>query len=57
MDEERENFKANLSNLTAENQQLLMERSILENKTEELSRVRDDLNWTLNVILKFNTFP
>ncbi|XP_018555383.1 C-type lectin domain family 4 member A isoform X1 [Lates calcarifer] len=57
MDEDRENFKTNLNNLTAENQQLLMERSILENKTEELSRVRDDLNWTLNVILKFNTFP
>ncbi|XP_068591998.1 C-type lectin domain family 4 member A [Cebidichthys violaceus] len=42
--------RANLSNLTAENELLIEERSIL-------SRVTDDLNMTLGVIMKFNTFP
>ncbi|XP_067456849.1 natural killer cells antigen CD94-like [Thunnus thynnus] len=49
--------KANLSNLSAENQQLIMQRSILENKTEEMRRDRDNLNMTLGVIRKFKTFP
>ncbi|XP_031169064.1 C-type lectin domain family 12 member B-like isoform X2 [Sander lucioperca] len=49
--------KANLSNLTAENQQLITNRSILERETKELRRVTDNLNWTLQVILTFNTFP
>ncbi|XP_029360763.1 asialoglycoprotein receptor 2-like [Echeneis naucrates] len=57
MNKQTETFKANVNNLTAENQQLIMERSVLENKTEELSRDRDDLNWTLNIILKFKYFP
>ncbi|KAK9514232.1 hypothetical protein VZT92_027712 [Zoarces viviparus] len=42
--------RANLSNLTAENELLIEERSIL-------SRVTDNLNWTLGMIMKFNTFP
>ncbi|KAM9353543.1 C-type lectin domain family 12 member B-like [Symphorus nematophorus] len=49
--------KANLSNLTAENEKLITERSTLERQAEELSRDRDNLNWTLGVILKFNDFP
>ncbi|KAM7383038.1 hypothetical protein PAMP_002725 [Pampus punctatissimus] len=49
--------KANLSSLSAENQQLIMQRSILENETEELRRDKDSLNWTLGVILKYKTFP
>ncbi|XP_034731083.1 C-type lectin domain family 4 member A-like isoform X1 [Etheostoma cragini] len=49
--------KANLSDLTAEKQQLITERSILERETAELRRVRDNLNWTLEVILTFDTFP
>ncbi|XP_039974254.1 C-type lectin domain family 12 member B-like isoform X2 [Xiphias gladius] len=57
MSEQKAKFTANLSNLTAENQQLVMKNSNLESKTEELSRDRDDLNWTLTVILKFNSFP
>ncbi|XP_035485743.1 C-type lectin domain family 4 member A isoform X3 [Scophthalmus maximus] len=56
MNEQRA-FAANLSHLKKENEQLVMERSILENRTEELTRVRDDLNWTLEVIMKFDSFP
>ncbi|XP_030606677.1 C-type lectin domain family 12 member B-like [Archocentrus centrarchus] len=47
----------NLSDLTAEKQRLTTEKLILENKTEELRRQRDGLNWTLEVILKFDSFP
>lgn len=50
MSEEKANSGAKLSNLTAENQQLIKERSILQKEME-------NLNWTLGVILKFNTFP
>ncbi|XP_023262945.1 C-type lectin domain family 4 member A-like isoform X1 [Seriola lalandi dorsalis] len=57
MKEQKANYKANLINLTTEYQQLMMENSVLENMTEQLSRDRDDLNWTLSLILKFNTFP
>lgn len=42
--------RANLSNLTAENELLIEERSIL-------NRVTDNLNWMLRMIMKFNTFP
>ncbi|XP_076742136.1 uncharacterized protein LOC143419410 isoform X1 [Maylandia zebra] len=48
---------ANLSNLTAEHQQLAMEKEISDNKTRELRRQRDNLNCTLEVILKFDNFP
>ncbi|XP_059195844.1 killer cell lectin-like receptor subfamily F member 1 [Centropristis striata] len=49
--------RANHSELTAENQQLIVERNMLEREAKELSRVTENLNWTLGVILKFNTFP
>ncbi|XP_053182829.1 natural killer cells antigen CD94-like [Scomber japonicus] len=42
--------RANLSRKSAENQQMSMQMSILENKTEELTRDRDNLNWTLGVL-------
>ncbi|XP_039886795.1 C-type lectin domain family 12 member A-like isoform X3 [Simochromis diagramma] len=48
---------ANLSNLTAEHQRLAMEKEISDNKTRELRGERDNLNWTLEVILKFDNFP
>ncbi|XP_037532465.1 immune-associated nucleotide-binding protein 12-like [Nematolebias whitei] len=47
----------NLRDLSAENQRLTVEKRSLENRTQELSRSRDDLNWTLDVILTFNSFP
>lgn len=49
--------KTNLSDLIAENELLITEKSILERETEELRRVTDNLNWTLGVILGFNNFP
>ncbi|XP_069031446.1 C-type lectin domain family 12 member B-like [Embiotoca jacksoni] len=49
--------EANLSVLTAENEQLMAQLRTLENKTEEVSRDRDDLNRTLGVILSFSNFP
>ncbi|KAK5892098.1 hypothetical protein CesoFtcFv8_012512 [Champsocephalus esox] len=48
--------KSNLSVLTAENEQLITERNLLERETEQLSRVTDNLNWTLSIILRFDTF-
>lgn len=48
---------ANLRDLTAEYQRLAVEKEISDNKTEELRRERDNLNWTLEVILKFDNFP
>ncbi|KAJ4931062.1 hypothetical protein JOQ06_025361 [Pogonophryne albipinna] len=48
--------KSNLSVLTAENEQLITERNLLERETEKLSRVTDNLNWTLSIILRFDTF-
>ncbi|KAK5612671.1 hypothetical protein CRENBAI_009080 [Crenichthys baileyi] len=49
--------RANISDLTTENKQLMVERTMMEYQTKELSRVRDDLNWTLGVILTFDNFP
>lgn len=46
-----------LSNLTAENQQLMTERSVLERETEELNRTAGNLDWTLGVIMKHDNFP
>uniref|UniRef100_UPI003AAC4917 C-type lectin domain family 7 member A-like n=1 Tax=Centroberyx gerrardi TaxID=166262 RepID=UPI003AAC4917 len=49
--------KANLNNLTTQNLQLRTERTSLERQTEELSREKDSLNWTLGVIFEFDNFP
>ncbi|XP_030013367.1 asialoglycoprotein receptor 2-like [Sphaeramia orbicularis] len=67
MDQQR----ADLSDISAKNQQLITERnilenttqelirqkSILENKTSELRRNRDSLMWTMEQIKKFKNFP
>ncbi|KAK2844976.1 hypothetical protein Q5P01_011635 [Channa striata] len=50
MDEQETNFKATINSLKEENQQLITSRSILQTQ-------RDNLNWTLGVILNFDTFP
>lgn len=44
-------------NLTAVNHQLWKEMSDLERQTEELSRERDGLNWTIGVIMEYESFP
>ncbi|MEQ2295566.1 hypothetical protein AMECASPLE_015775 [Ameca splendens] len=49
--------RANISELTTENKQLMVERTMMEYQTKELSRVRDDLNRTLEIILTFDNFP
>ncbi|XP_034466011.1 C-type lectin domain family 4 member G-like [Hippoglossus hippoglossus] len=47
----------NVIHLEKENHQLMMEKQILENETEVLTRDRDDLNRTLGVIMTFQNFP
>lgn len=49
--------KANLSDLTAENQRLITERGTLQMQTEVLRNTTENLNRTLEHILNFNTFP
>ncbi|XP_068616553.1 natural killer cells antigen CD94-like [Brachionichthys hirsutus] len=49
--------KAIIGGLAAENQQLMLKKSDLERETWRLSRLAGHLNWTLGVILEFNTFP
>ncbi|XP_037532458.1 C-type lectin domain family 4 member G-like [Nematolebias whitei] len=45
------------TNLTIYIQQLHDEINYLMNRTQELTKGRDDLNWTLEFILTFDTFP
>ncbi|XP_060905961.1 C-type lectin domain family 4 member M-like [Labrus mixtus] len=45
------------NNLTALSQQLWSEKDDLQRKTQELTRERDGLNWTLGVIMEYETFP
>ncbi|XP_060938034.1 C-type lectin domain family 12 member B-like [Limanda limanda] len=49
--------KENVIHLKKEIHQLMMEKEILGNKTEVLTRDRDDLNRTLGVIMTFQNFP
>uniref|UniRef100_A0A673BI24 C-type lectin domain-containing protein n=1 Tax=Sphaeramia orbicularis TaxID=375764 RepID=A0A673BI24_9TELE len=44
-------------NLTEVNYQLLKEISDLQRQTKNLSRERDDLNWTMGVIMEYDNFP
>ncbi|XP_074508866.1 low affinity immunoglobulin epsilon Fc receptor-like [Sebastes fasciatus] len=44
-------------NLTAQNLQLWTEKTDMERQTEELTRQRDGLNWTVGVILEYENFP
>ncbi|KAM4567912.1 natural killer cells antigen CD94-like [Fundulus diaphanus] len=49
--------QAEISDLSTKNQQLTVERKMMENQTEELSRERDELNRTFQAIMTFDTFP
>ncbi|TDH11475.1 hypothetical protein EPR50_G00060730 [Perca flavescens] len=44
-------------NLTAQTRQLWKEKTDLERQTEELTRERDGLNWTVGVIMEYHHFP
>ena len=57
-------LKNRTEQLTADNRVLknqtdlmMVEIEILENQTKHLNRQKDDLNWTLGVILTFENFP
>ncbi|XP_047216694.1 C-type lectin domain family 10 member A-like isoform X2 [Girardinichthys multiradiatus] len=43
--------------LSEQNKQLMEKTRILENQTAEMRKERDNLNWTLEVILTFENFP
>ncbi|GAA6217307.1 natural killer cells antigen CD94-like isoform X2 [Lates japonicus] len=43
--------------LTAQNLQLWKEKTDLERQTEELTREKDGLNWTITAILEYDNFP
>ncbi|XP_071326252.1 C-type lectin domain family 4 member A-like [Trachinotus anak] len=43
--------------LTAQNLLLTEEKTDLERQTEELTRERDRLNWTISVVLEYDNFP
>ncbi|XP_033968620.1 CD209 antigen-like [Trematomus bernacchii] len=45
------------NNLMAQNLQLRTEMTDLERRGEELTRERDQLNWTLGVIMEYQDFP
>ncbi|XP_072249494.1 C-type lectin domain family 12 member B-like [Leuresthes tenuis] len=49
--------QAHLRKVTADSERLIVEKRILENRTEELSKDRDYHNRMLEVILKFDNFP
>ncbi|XP_017295580.1 C-type lectin domain family 4 member G [Kryptolebias marmoratus] len=38
-------------------EQLVKNMSVLQNQTERLTKERNDLNWTLEIILTYNNFP
>ncbi|XP_053288393.1 CD209 antigen-like protein C isoform X1 [Pleuronectes platessa] len=46
-----------LQNAAAQNLQLRQEKDDLEGRSRELSRERDGLNWTMEAILQYRTFP
>ncbi|XP_041844247.1 C-type lectin domain family 12 member B-like isoform X1 [Melanotaenia boesemani] len=50
-------LSVNLSDVSKTNKLLTQEKNKLENQTEEISRHKENLNWTLGVIMKFNNFP
>uniref|UniRef100_A0A8C8DFF5 C-type lectin domain-containing protein n=1 Tax=Oryzias sinensis TaxID=183150 RepID=A0A8C8DFF5_9TELE len=43
--------------LTAQNHQLQTEKAALQRQMQNLSRDRDQLNWTISVILDYQNFP
>ncbi|XP_035528985.1 C-type lectin domain family 4 member M [Morone saxatilis] len=50
-----EQYREN-TNLTSQNLQLWTEKTNLERRTEELTREKDGLNWTISVILEHDMF-
>lgn len=50
-------MQSDYSNITSENYLLNVEMINLERQKQELSKDRDRLNWTLEVILQFDNFP
>ncbi|XP_060936933.1 C-type lectin domain family 17, member A [Limanda limanda] len=53
----QEAVEENIIHLEKENYQLMMDKEILANETEVLTRDRDDLNRTIGVIMTFKNFP
>ncbi|XP_037532460.1 asialoglycoprotein receptor 1-like [Nematolebias whitei] len=51
-EQRRQNFT-----LTMQNQKLLAEKEALKRRSEDLSRERDRLNWTMEAILQYDNFP
>lgn len=45
------------TNLTEQNHQLWTEKTDLQRQTEELSREKDGLNWTIGFIMEHEIFP
>uniref|UniRef100_UPI0037E8145B C-type lectin domain family 4 member A n=1 Tax=Semicossyphus pulcher TaxID=241346 RepID=UPI0037E8145B len=45
------------SNLADQTEQLRTEKADLQRQTQELTREKDGLNWTLGVILQYDNFP
>lgn len=45
-----------MSNITAQNLQLMKQKTSSERRTEELTRERDQLNWTIGVIMEYQEF-
>lgn len=45
-----------MANITAQNLQLITQKTSSERRTEELTRLRDQLNWTIGVIMEYQEF-
>lgn len=45
-----------MANITAQNLQLMTQKTSSERQTEELTRQRDQLNWTIGVIMEYQEF-
>ncbi|XP_011484077.2 C-type lectin domain family 12 member B isoform X1 [Oryzias latipes] len=54
---QRKNRQADLTDLSAVNDQLLLQIKLLRNRTDELSSEAEELNRTLGVMMTFESFP
>ncbi|XP_035768412.1 killer cell lectin-like receptor subfamily B member 1B allele C [Neolamprologus brichardi] len=45
-----------MANITAQNLQLMTQKTSSERRTAELTRLRDQLNWTIGVIMEYQEF-
>ncbi|XP_074508865.1 C-type lectin domain family 12 member B-like [Sebastes fasciatus] len=57
LDMELNEQRASHDDIKAENEKLIVEKSLLEGETRNLSRVAENLNRMLEFILTFDTFP